>query len=157
MKKEENMRRWFYRAAALALFLGAAGCAGKSITVDLRHFPNPIMVSPIMRIGDKTPPTFKLPEYSRFSGESSMVATGSQNQRVEGNYVVTETRSTRDTSDNVAYQISLATSRRPDLVVVVDELRAGNWAHASLVAIISEWVGVKGRTFDPKAIEWRGK
>lgn len=130
-------------------------CSGTHVQLSLRDYPSPVMVSPILRVGDTTPPKMKLSEFSRFAGEASFSGGGGGGSRKEGNYIIHETRSVSESSDNVAYEINKATSGRSDLLVSVDTLRAGAWVHTSLVAFFNNWVSLEGRVLDPKPLQRR--
>lgn len=130
-------------------------CTGTHVQLSLRDYPSPVMVSPILRIGDTAPPNMKLSEFSRFAGEVSFSGGGGSGSRKEGNYIIYETRSATESSDSVAYEISRATGGRSDLLVSVDTLRTGAWVHTSLVAWFNNWVSLEGRVLDPKPLQRR--
>ena len=132
-----------------------ASCSGTLVQVSLRDYPSPVMVSPIVRVGDTAPPNLKLSEFSRFAGEASFSAGGGGGSRKEGNYIIHETVSASASSDNVAYEINKATGGRSDLLVFVDTLRAGAWIHTSLVAFSNDWVSLEGRVLDPNPLQRR--
>lgn len=150
------MRRlvmWIVAVVALAV---TAGCMG-GLNVNLRSFPNPVLVGPVMRIGDTGPLTFTAKEYSSFSGETYLTIMAAGGSRREGDYIVHESSSSRKEYDDIAYQISQQTSGRPDLIVVVDSVRAGNRAHWSIFAASKEWIALKGKIFDPNVLARRAK
>jgi len=128
-------------------------CTGTHVQLSLRDYPNPVMVSPVLRVGDTAPPNVKLSEFSRFSGEASFSGGGGGGSRKEGNYVIHETRTVTETSNDVAHEISKATGGRSELLVCVDTLRAGAWVHASLISYFNNWVSLEGRVIDPKSLQ----
>lgn len=145
---------WVVAVLALA---ATAGCTEKGIHVSLRSFPNPVMVSPVLRIGDTAPPQAALPEYGRFTGEHKVSVTAAGGSHREGNYTVHESSRTEAMSDDIAYQISKSTSGRTDLLIVLDEVQAGSWGHWSIIGIRKEWVAVEGRVLDPAPLRRRAK
>jgi len=40
-------------------------CSETHVQLSLRDYPSPVMVSPILRVGDTAPPKMKLSEFSR--------------------------------------------------------------------------------------------
>jgi hypothetical protein len=151
------MKRFSVWVVAVLALAATAGCSIGGVSVNLKHVPNPVMVGPVMRIGDTAPFVFTMKEYSSFSGQASlsiMAASGSQR---EGDYIVHRSSRTQEEYDDVAHQISKETSGRSDLVVVVDSLRAGNRSHWSIVATTKEWIALEGRIFDPAVLQRRAK
>ena len=130
-------------------------CTGTHVQVSLRDYPGPVMVSPILRVGDTAPPNLKLSEFSRFAGESSFSGGGGGGSRKEGDTIIHETRTVTESSDNVAHEISKATGGRSDLLVSVDTLCAGAWVHASLISYFNHWVSLEGRVLDPRPLQRR--
>ena len=130
-------------------------CSETHVQLSLRDYPSPVMVSPILRVGDTAPPKMKLSEFSRFAGEASFTGGGGGGSRREGDYIIHESRSVTESSDNVAHEISKATGGRSDLLVSVDTLRAGAWVHASLISYFNNWVSLEGRVLDPKPLQRR--
>jgi len=131
------------------------GCSGTYVQTDLRGFPSPVMVSPIVRIGDTAPPNVTLPEFGRFRGESSFAGGGGGGSHREGNYIVYESRSVSESSDSIGYEISKTMGGRTDLLVLVDTLCAGSVAHTSLMGYFNNWVCLEGRVLDPKPLQGR--
>jgi hypothetical protein len=130
-------------------------CTGTHVQLSLRNYPTPVMVSPVLRVGDTAPPSVKLSEFSKFTGEASFSGAGASGSRKEGNYIIHETVSASESSNNVAYEINKATGGRSDLLVSVDTLRAGAWVHTSLVGFFNNWVSLEGRVLDPKPLQRR--
>jgi len=134
------------------------GCGAAAARVDLRSYPNPVMVSPITRIGDtaKVALNDAIP-FSTFSTEAKSAGSGAGGSHYENHggttYQVYESVSAWSRSDRIWDDLRRATANRDDLVVVVDDLQAGFWIHCSLIGLFRNWVGLEGRVFDPKYFE----
>ncbi len=158
-RKIVKMRGVFPKAARILVLalplLAAAGCVGKVITVDLKKYPGPVMIGPAMRIGDEARPAPAGPVFSSFAGEQSRGIVVGRNQYVQGDYLITETRTTVFNVNDIGFKLQLAALFRTDLVAVVDELEAGSWIHVSFAWLSDDWIKMRGRFYDPKTIEWR--
>lgn len=134
--------------SALAVFL-TTGCDAVGLRADLRDAPYPVMCSPIMRIGDTAPLDKDLRVFDEFDTSVEFVASGghSTTQRREGDYIIQESRTThfQGRSDSLAYDIHVATANRPDVVVVVDEIKSVNFSHNSIIYWITDKICLRGK------------
>jgi hypothetical protein len=135
---------------SIFLFILTTGCTKSIINVSLRDVPYPVMVSPIIRIGDNSAPTIKLPEVSKFSGKIEKEigyyqrGSGLSGQRYD-NY-----------SDVIAREISKASADRTDLLASVDRLRVVEWEFwFALNYNFFQEIAVEGKILDPKPLQRR--
>lgn len=147
-------------AIVILLVLGISGCSNVVVRVDLRDCRNPVLCGPIMRIGDTAPPEKELVPFDEFSAKvkTDFVVSHSQSQRVEGNYVVTTSRTDtfQGRSDNIACEIRKATASRSDLVVVVEEIKNVCFQHNSIFGFVFDWISLKGKTVHPDSLRRQG-
>lgn len=147
-------------AIVIFLVLGISGCSNVIVNVDLRDCPNPVLCSPIMRIGDTAPPENELVPFDQFTAKvkTDFFVSHSQSQRVEGNYVVTTSRTDtfQGRCDDIAREITKATASRSDLVVVVEEIKSVCFQHNSIIGFVFDWISVKGKTVHPDSFKRQG-
>jgi hypothetical protein len=106
----------------ISLFILITGCSKTIVNVSLRDLPYPVMVSPIIRIGDKSAPNIELPEFSKFNGkiEKKIGYYNSGGPNIpSGHY--------DNYSDFIAGEMSKASAGRADLFASVDRLRVVEW------------------------------
>lgn len=126
------------------------GCTKTIINVSLRDLPCPVMVGPVLRIGDKSAPNIELPEISKFSGKIEkkigyQQSGGTLSGRRFNNY-----------SDAIAIEISKASADRTDLLASVDRLRVVEWEFwFALNYTFFQEIAVEGKILDPKALQRR--
>ena len=146
------MVRRFLTVLAVVGLLAAVACAKPGVRANLRNFPNPVMISPIIRLGDGGAAATSVKEFGRFEAKTETSLAGGGGQRVEGNYVVYESYRSETWKDDIAHQMSKAAAGRRDLLIVVDDIEAGNWSHWSIIALMSDWIKMEGRAIDPAAL-----
>jgi hypothetical protein len=146
------VRKTYYRIITMIifLFLLITGCTKTIVNVSLRDVPYPVMVSPIIRIGDNSAPNIKLPEVNKFSGKIEkkighyQSGAGLSGQRYD-NY-----------SDVIAREISKASADRTDLLASVDRLCVVEWEFwFALNYTFFQEIAVEGKILDPKALQRR--
>jgi len=131
--------------------LALLGCQTPDpIRVSLRGWDQPILVSPIKRIGDATRQETFSEVISSFSGSAKIeiISAGGCSDRSTGSgWVETTCGSSRSESfkSNIEQEMAEAVAYHPDTVIVLDRLGAASWAHASLFVLSQESIGVRGR------------
>jgi hypothetical protein len=145
-------------AAVLAGVWSLSGCL--SAGIDLSSVSNPVMVSPVVRVGDKCAARYVGTPFAvvKAKARESSFSSGASYQEVQGGtvYQVTETHYINERNSNVRAEIARATGGRQDLVVVVDELEAKELVHMSLFGYGAKEVGVKGRVYELDQIRCDG-
>jgi hypothetical protein len=132
------------------LFILITGCSKTIVNLSLRDVPYPVMVSPIIRIGDNSAPNIKLPEVSKFSGKiEKEIGYYQRGSGLSGQHY-------DNYSDVIAREISKASGDRTDLLASVDRLRVVEWEFwFALNYTFFQEIAVEGKILDPKTPQRR--
>jgi len=128
-------------ALAVAL-LGLCGC--QSTEFDLRAVPFPVMVSPILRVGDKAPGRISRLPYGHFEGEVHSEAASGASSYAQGSHYVGHSYYGQEWVDSMLSSIYNASGGRTDLVAIVDPLEAKHLVHMSVIGYSVKKLCIQG-------------
>jgi len=123
----------------------------------VRAFPNPVLVGPILRVGDQAPLELTAAPIGKVKGEaktsSASGASTHYEQRGGDVYRVEQSAYASSMSDDIFRSLFDATGGRRDVFVVVDDLKVAGLTHMSLFGYAAMELTVEGRVFEQSALE----
>ena len=138
---------FFFLLAACPLVLSGCQSAG----FDLRSVRYPVMVSPVLQVGDTAPKPLSGRDFGRFKGETSVAASSAASSYYARSggavYHVSESYYGEEKADNILKSLRDASMGRSDIVSIVDAVRFKHLVHMSFGGYSAKKASVEGTLY----------